>query len=145
MEHNSRTRRRIFPKSVSSVSADPEEQVGAKNSISPKNDLGSFCTNVTNYNLFQHKCSHLSILGTLFFFCFVLSYNRAVPNYFHNRAVPNHFHNRAVPNHFHNRAVPNHFHTPNYFHIKFLICSCTPHKICDCNQPRKPNVRNGRG
>ena len=29
------------------VSADPAEQLGAKNSISPKNDLRSFCTNVT--------------------------------------------------------------------------------------------------
>ena len=57
------------------------------------------------------------MLGTLSFFCFVLSYNRAVPNYFHNRVVPNHFHNRAVPNH---------FHTPNYFHIKFLIYILAP-------------------
>ena len=32
---------------MSSVNADPEEQVGAKNSISPKSDLSSFCTNVT--------------------------------------------------------------------------------------------------
>ena len=61
---------------------------------------------MTSYNLFEHKRSHLSILLTLFFFCFVLSYNK------------------AVPNHFHNRAVPNHFHTPNHFYIKFLICSC---------------------
>ena len=39
----------FFPKSVSDVgtAADPAEQVGAKNSISPKNDLRSFCTNVT--------------------------------------------------------------------------------------------------
>ena len=29
------------------ISADPEEKLGAKNSISSKNDLFSFCTNVT--------------------------------------------------------------------------------------------------
>ena len=39
--------RYIFSKSVSGISADPEKQLGAKNSISPKNDLRSFCTNVT--------------------------------------------------------------------------------------------------
>ena len=32
---------------MSGVSADPAEQLGAKNSISPKNDFRSFCSNVT--------------------------------------------------------------------------------------------------
>ena len=36
---------------MSGVSADPEEQLGAKNSISPKNDLRSFSTNVTYVKL----------------------------------------------------------------------------------------------
>ena len=49
LEHNSLKRRYIFPKSLSGVSADPSEQLGAKNSILPKNDLRSFCTNMTTY------------------------------------------------------------------------------------------------
>ena len=55
LEHNLQMRRHIFAKSVSSISADPEEQVGAKNSISPKNDLRSFCTNVTIYKCCVNK------------------------------------------------------------------------------------------
>ena len=64
---------------------------------------------MTSYNLFEHKCSHLSILGTLFFFCFVLSHNKTAPNHFYNRGVPNHF------------------------HIKFLICSWTLTKYATAN------------
>ena len=54
LEHNSRKRRYIFPKSVS---VDPAEELGAKNSISPKNDLGlrSFCTNVSICKIREFK------------------------------------------------------------------------------------------
>ena len=43
---NSRRRRDIFSKSVSGVSADLEEQLGATNSISSKKGLRSFCTKI---------------------------------------------------------------------------------------------------
>ena len=40
-------------------------------------------TVVSKLYIFKHKCSHLSILGTIFFFYFVLSHSKAVPNHFY--------------------------------------------------------------
>ena len=40
---------------MSGVSADPAEQLSAKNSISPKNDFRSFCSNVTICKICEFK------------------------------------------------------------------------------------------
>ena len=57
------TRRYIFLKSESGIIADPEEQLGAKHSISPKNDLGSFCTDVTICKRWRNYCEKFALLS----------------------------------------------------------------------------------